>query len=91
MSDDIWRARDRDDEDDFGPPLFADADETTDPNGGDSERLSFGADTGSLPHWTEPPTGEIPRLARRGGWFVWRCQRRTRRVVVVLHAGPGVE
>ncbi|MBI4934656.1 MAG: phosphatidate cytidylyltransferase [Actinobacteria bacterium] len=24
--------------------------------------LSFGNDTGPLPHWTEPPTGEIPRV-----------------------------
>jgi phosphatidate cytidylyltransferase len=31
---------------------------------GDS--LSFGSsDTGSLPHWTEPPTGEVPRLQGR--------------------------
>jgi phosphatidate cytidylyltransferase len=29
----------------------------------DSEAISFGAGTtGSLPHWTEPPTGEIPRF-----------------------------
>jgi hypothetical protein len=26
------------------------------------EGLSFGESTGSLPHWTEPPTGEVPRL-----------------------------
>jgi phosphatidate cytidylyltransferase len=32
------------------------------PRGGDAG-LSFGeSDTGSLPHWTEPPTGEIPRF-----------------------------
>ena len=31
--------------------------------GGEDERLSFGADdTGPLPHWTEPPTGEIPKI-----------------------------
>jgi phosphatidate cytidylyltransferase len=35
--------------------LFADTDD-------ESEGLSFGAsDTGPLPHWTEPPTGEMPR------------------------------
>lgn len=29
----------------------------------DSGSISFGdSDTGSLPHWTEPPTGEIPRF-----------------------------
>jgi phosphatidate cytidylyltransferase len=36
--------------------LFADTDDD------ESEGLSFGAsDTGPLPHWTEPPTGEMPR------------------------------
>ena len=31
--------------------------------GGPDEGLSFGeSDTGSLPHWTEPPTGEVPRF-----------------------------
>jgi phosphatidate cytidylyltransferase len=39
--------------------LFGDV-PTTEVKPGD---LSFGdADTGSLPHWTEPPTGEIPRV-----------------------------
>jgi phosphatidate cytidylyltransferase len=33
---------------------------------GDSDGLSFGTgDTGPLPHWTEPPTGEMPRLEGR--------------------------
>jgi phosphatidate cytidylyltransferase len=37
-------------------------DELGDDTGG--RRLSFGPDdTGPLPHWTAPPTGEIPRLA----------------------------
>ncbi len=32
----------------------------------DDEPLSFGeGDTGPLPHWTEPPTGEMPRLEAR--------------------------
>jgi len=36
--------------------LFADSDDDT------TDGLSFGAsDTGPLPHWTEPPTGEMPR------------------------------
>ena len=56
MSDDSRRSRRQDEEEeDFGPPLFADSDDETD-------GLSFGAsDTGPLPHWTEPPTGEMPR------------------------------
>jgi phosphatidate cytidylyltransferase len=58
--DDAWRrGRDEFDDEDFGPPLFAD-----DPTGeirDTSGALSFGNDTGPLPHWTEPPTGEMPR------------------------------
>jgi len=59
MTDDARRTKRPDEEEaeDYGPPLFADArdDDSTD-------GLSFGAsDTGPLPHWTEPPTGEIPR------------------------------
>src|SRR6478735_11909962 len=59
MSDDAWRRQRRDEEEDFGPPLFGDV-PTTEVQPGD---LSFGdADTGSLPHWTDPPTGEVPRI-----------------------------
>src|SRR6478736_7683160 len=59
MSDDAWRRQGRDEDEDFGPPLFGD-EPTTEVKPGD---LSFGdADTGSLPHWTEPPTGEVPRV-----------------------------
>src|SRR5687768_8315574 len=63
----------------FGGPLFPDdpaddqanghgddVDEAIDDRGDDTggRRLSFGPDdTGPLPHWTAPPTGEIPRLA----------------------------
>jgi len=39
--------------DDFGTIQFADE--------GDGPSLSFGDDTGPLPHWTEPPTSELPR------------------------------
>jgi phosphatidate cytidylyltransferase len=54
MTDDPWRRRREDD--DFGPPLFDDP--ADDGLGG----ISFGdSNTGPLPHWTEPPTGEIPR------------------------------
>ena len=59
MTDDAWRARRQDEEgeENFGPPLFAET-----PDEEESTGLSFGAsDTGSLPHWTEPPTGELPR------------------------------
>jgi phosphatidate cytidylyltransferase len=57
MTDDSRRQRrPHDHEEDFGPPLFAD------PEDEESGGLSFGAsDTGPLPHWTEPPTGEMPR------------------------------
>lgn len=65
MSDDVWRRGQRDDrreeEEDFGPPLFADdmTGDMEDP----SDELSFGtADTGPLPHWTAPPTGEMPSM-----------------------------
>ena len=58
MTEDPWRKR-GDEEGDFGPPLFAD-DEAGDAG---AEGISFGdSDTGPLPHWTEPPTGEIPRV-----------------------------
>jgi len=62
MSDDIWRRKDDTNDDsygtdfgsDFGTVQFAD-DPTAEP------ALSFGSgDTGNLPHWTEPATGEIP-------------------------------
>ncbi len=64
MTDDAWRRR-REEENDFGPPLFADDAPDRDGSGG----ISFGdSDTGPLPHWTDPPTGEIPRvLAESGG------------------------
>ena len=67
MSDDIWRRRDdtgnggdtpdygTDFGSDFGTVQFAD-DPTSEP------AITFGdSDSTGLPHWTEPPTGEIPR------------------------------
>ncbi len=57
------------DADEFGGPLFADTSDhpvaaasdrppPTDPGGA----LSFGDESGSMPHWTEPPTGDIPKI-----------------------------
>src|SRR3954467_1019124 len=61
MSEDARRTRrQHDEEGDFGPPLFAEPEESD--SGEIASGLSFGAsDTGPLPHWTEPPTGEMPR------------------------------
>ena len=56
------------DEDEFGGPLFGDdsGGSRRAPSGDtDPERtgLSLGDDaTGPLPHWTEPPTGEMPKI-----------------------------
>ncbi len=57
MSDDQWRGKRRKEDEDFGPPLFGD------PSDG-SERgdLSFDDNTGPLPHWTAPATGDLPRV-----------------------------
>ncbi|MBA3288850.1 MAG: hypothetical protein H0U21_12670, partial [Acidimicrobiia bacterium] len=71
MSDDMWRRRERsaDDTSEFGGPLFpddpagagTDAPGPTDDTG--ERRLRFGPnDSGALPPWTDPPTGEVPRL-----------------------------
>ena len=67
MSDDMWRRTgdgghgERDDapDDDFGELRFSD-DESTETSG--DAPLTFGSETGQLPHWTEPATGELPRL-----------------------------
>ncbi len=69
MSDDIWR--DRRDDDDFSEfgSLFDEAAPTQSlpevtSTGSADESLSFDESAGgALPHWTEPPTGEIPRFA----------------------------
>jgi phosphatidate cytidylyltransferase len=64
MTDDTWR-RDRDEE--HEEPLFDDHEPTRDQEAVDGG-LTFGAsDTGSLPHWTEPPTGELPLLDQESG------------------------
>jgi phosphatidate cytidylyltransferase len=74
MSDDERRRNQRDRRDpeevdesaEFGGPLFPDEPaEVAEGNADDTgqRRLRFGPDdTGPLPHWTAPPTGEIPRL-----------------------------
>jgi phosphatidate cytidylyltransferase len=62
MSDDVWRSG-RQDDDEFGDVNFADDAPATDVVPVVDDGLSFGPnDTGSLPHWTEPPTGELPKL-----------------------------
>jgi phosphatidate cytidylyltransferase len=70
MSDERWRPRegsgDPSDTGEFGGPLFpdepTDSSESSDDSG--ERRLRFGPnDTGPLPHWTDPPTGEIPQMA----------------------------
>jgi phosphatidate cytidylyltransferase len=69
MSDDQWRRREREPRDpseEFGGPLFPDDDPDSAAASDDTgeRRLSFGPnDTGPLPHWTDPPTGEVPRMA----------------------------
>lgn len=75
MSDDNFRRKRRDDltsgadptkdptidfGDEFGVVRFSDDDS--------SPAISFdAADTDQLPHWTEPPTGEVPRFMKTGG------------------------
>ena len=76
MTDDQWR-RGQGEERDFGPPLFSDDDLESDldadlPNDAANDDLSgsisFGdGDTGPLPHWTQPPTGELPHVLSTGG------------------------
>jgi len=55
------------DDDEFGGPLFgATTEQPVMSFDGRDERepLSFGAhEAGSMPHWTDPPTGEVPRIA----------------------------
>ncbi len=54
------------DDDEFGGPLFGATTEQPAVGFDDDkgEPLSFGSeDSGALPHWTDPPTGEVPRIA----------------------------
>jgi phosphatidate cytidylyltransferase len=54
------------DPEEFGGPLFGATTEQPVTSMDDelaAERISFGADdSGALPHWTDPPTGEIPKI-----------------------------
>ncbi len=65
MSDDVWRRKARDD-DDFGPPLFGDdSDDAVVGSGVRTDKpIVFDDNSGSLPHWTEPATGEVPRVRK---------------------------
>lgn len=55
-------------DEEFGGPLFGDTSETPvtgDSSGGSavpSGGLKFDDESGSMPHWTEPATGEIPNI-----------------------------
>ncbi|HSL74499.1 MAG TPA: phosphatidate cytidylyltransferase [Ilumatobacteraceae bacterium] len=56
------------DPDEFGGPLFGATTEqpvtSFDDEWASEEKISFGSDeSGSLPHWTDPPTGEVPKIA----------------------------
>lgn len=56
MSDDQWRKKPADDNEIFGSLFDDDLDGATGP-------ISFSdTDTGPLQHWSEPPTGEMPRV-----------------------------
>ena len=107
MSDDEWtagrarsaRPRDVDESAEFGGPLFPDEPAEDDgrpatdpPTTPASRRLRFGPDdTGPLPHWTAPPTGEIPSLGTPPGVRRRRRRlRRRRRVVDVHHRVAGL-
>lgn len=65
---DRWRRKDEEGEpdeewDDFGELTFADDPKPTDEETeGPPLRLGTEDDTGGLPHWTEPPTGDVPKL-----------------------------
>jgi phosphatidate cytidylyltransferase len=54
------------DDDEFGGPLFGATTEQPAVSFDDelaSEPISLGGDvSGALPHWTDPPTGEVPRI-----------------------------
>jgi phosphatidate cytidylyltransferase len=66
MSDERWRRSEEDPETiEFGGPLFPDEPGERGPRDDTGERrLQFGPnDSGPLPSWTDPPTGEVPRLA----------------------------
>ena len=67
MSDENGRGEDRHERetDEFGGPLFPDRTRRRRPDDADdsSGALRFGPnDSGSLPHWTDPATGEVPRV-----------------------------
>jgi phosphatidate cytidylyltransferase len=54
------------DDEEFGGPLFGATTEQPVVGFDDDERepISFGSEeSGALPHWTDPPTGEVPRIA----------------------------
>ncbi|MSO59767.1 MAG: hypothetical protein EXQ63_05530 [Ilumatobacteraceae bacterium] len=64
MSDDIWRRQDdNNDEPEYGTDFGSDFGRVQFAEDATSESpLTLTGDTGTLPHWTEPPTGEVPRF-----------------------------
>ena len=66
MTDDTGPGEERHDREteEFGGPLFPDRSRRGRERGDDSSgAIRFGPnDTGPLPHWTDPPTGEVPRV-----------------------------
>jgi phosphatidate cytidylyltransferase len=53
------------DDDEFGGPLFGATTEQRAVSFDDEREpkpISFGDDSGALPRWTDPPTGEVPRI-----------------------------
>jgi phosphatidate cytidylyltransferase len=70
MSDDNGHERARHDRetDEFGGPLFPEPGASQDHPTESVEEVGSGpiqfgpSDSGSLPHWTDPPTGEVPRV-----------------------------
>ena len=72
------------DDDEFGGPLFGATTEQPAVGFDDDpghEPISLSSDdSGALPHWTDPPTGEVPRIAAAA---VVGPDRRCRRLVVV--------
>ena len=79
MSDDVWRGKKRDrDEDDFGPPLFGDPSEPT-----NRPTLSFDDNTGPLPHWTSLAMSGARRRRLSSRTWISRCENQHSRIMAL--------